>query len=221
VREVVGVVGDVKLDSLDQTRPSTTIYAPLGQLSKPPELDFRSFPMALVVRSTTAPGSMVSAVINAVHDVDRSVPVRDIFTMDDLVANSLSQPRLNMFLLGIFSALAVLLAGIGIYSVLSYSVRQRVPEIGIRLALGARLSDVLRLVLLEGMKPALLGVVIGIAGALALGRVVASLVFQVKPSDPLTFTGVVVLLGLIALLACLIPAYRASRVDPVIALRNE
>jgi predicted permease len=221
VREVVGIVGDVKLDSLDQTRPSTTIYAPLGQLSKPPELDFRSFPMMLVVRSTTSPGGMVAAVSNAVHDVDRSVPLRDISTMDDLVANSLLQPRLNMFLLGIFSGLAVLLAGIGIYSVLSYSVRQRVPEIGIRLALGARLTDVLRLVVLEGMKPALLGVVIGIAGALALGRVVASLVFQVKPSDPLTFAGVVVLLGMIALLACLIPAYRASRVDPVVALRNE
>jgi ABC-type antimicrobial peptide transport system permease subunit len=177
--------------------------------------------MTLVVRSTPSPGGMVSAVTNAVHDVDRNMPIRDIFTMDDLVANSLSQPRLNMLLLGIFAALAVLLAGIGIYSVLSYSVKQRVPEIGIRLALGARLTDVLRLVVIEGMKPALLGVAIGIAGALALGRVVASLVFHVKPADPLTFAGVVALLGMIALFACLIPAYRASRVDPVIALRNE
>ena len=221
VREVVGVVGDVKLDSLDQARPSTTLYAPLGQLTEPPELDFHSFPMMLVVRSTTSPASMVSAVTNAVHDVDRNMPVRDIRTMDDLISTSLSQPRLNMFLLGIFSAMAVLLAGIGIYSVLSYSVRQRVPEIGIRLALGARLSDVLRLVVLEGMKPALIGVAIGIGGALALGRVVASLIFQVKPSDPLTFAGVVALLAMIALLACIIPAYRASRVDPVVALRNE
>ena len=221
VREVVGVVGDVKLDSLDQARPSTTLYVPLGQLAKSAEFDWRSFPMTLVVRSTTSPGSMVSAVTNAVHEVDRDIPVRDIFTMDDLVANSLLQPRFNMLLLGVFAALAVLLAGIGIYSVLSYSVRQRVPEIGIRLALGARLTDVLRLVLIEGMKPALLGVAIGIGGALALGKVVASLVYQVKPSDPLTFAGVAVLLGMIALLACLIPAYRASRVDPVIALRNE
>lgn len=221
IREVVGVVGDVKLDSPDQARPSTTLYAPLGQLSKPAQGEWQSFPMVLVVRSTTAPGSMVSTVTNAVHDVDRNVPLRDIKTMDDLVSNSLLQPRLNMLLLGVFAGLAVLLAAIGIYSVLSYSVRQRVPEIGIRLALGARLSDVLRLVMIEGMKPALLGVVIGIGGALALGRVVASLVFQVKPSDPLTFAGVVVLLGMIALLACLIPAYRASRVDPVVALRNE
>jgi len=220
IREVVGVVGDVKLDSLDQARPSTTIYEPLGQLTKSP-IGWRSFPMSLVVRSTTSPGSMVSAVTNVIHDVEPNIPVRDVFTMDDLVANSLSQPRLNMFLLGIFSALAMLLAAIGIYSVLSYSVRQRVPEIGIRLALGARISDVLRLVVVEGMKPTLLGVVIGLAGAFALSRVVASLVFHVKPTDPLTFAGVAGLLGLVALLACLIPAYRASRVNPVVALRNE
>jgi predicted permease len=221
VREVVGVVGDVKLDSLDQSRPSTTLYVPLGQLSKSPDFEWRSFPMTLVVRSTTLPGSMVSAVTSAVHSVDPNIPIRDIFTMDDLVTNSLSQPRLNMLLLGVFSAVAVLLAVIGIYSVLSYSVRQKVPEIGIRLALGARLSDVLRLVVIEGMKPALIGVAIGVAGALALSRVVASLIFNVKPTDPLTFAGVTALLGLIALLACLVPAYRASRVNPVVALRNE
>lgn len=141
--------------------------------------------------------------------------------MEDLVKKSLSQPRFNMLLLGIFAGLAVLLAATGIYSVLSYSVRQRVPEIGVRLALGARLADVLRLVVMEGMKPALLGVAIGIVAALAMGRVVASFIYQVKPSDPLTFVAVAALLGFIAFLACVIPAYRASRVDPVIALRNE
>ena len=221
VREVVGVVGDVKLDSLDQARPSTTLYVPLDQLSKSSAFVWGSFPMTLVVRSTTAPGSMVSAVTNAMHEVDHDMPIRDIFTMDDLVRSSLSEPRLNMFLLGVFASLAVLLAAIGIYSVLSYSVRQRVPEIGIRLALGARLSDVLRMVVVEGMKPALLGVGIGITAALALGKVVASLVYQVKPSDPVTFAAVAGLLGLIALLACVVPAYRASKVDPVVALRNE
>ena len=221
VREVVGVVGDVKLDSLDQARPSTTLYEPVDQLSKSSAFVWGSFPMTLVVRSTTAPGSMVSAVTNAMHEVDHDMPIRDIFTMDDLVRSSLSEPRLNMFLLGVFAGLAVLLAAIGIYSVLSYSVRQRVPEIGIRLALGARLSDVLRMVVVEGMKPALLGVGIGIAAALALGKVVASLVYQVKPSDPVTFVGVAALLGLIALFACIVPAYRASKVDPVVALRNE
>jgi len=221
VREVVGLVGDVKLDGLDQQRPSTALYEPLGQLSKPGKLDFHSFPLTIVARSTVSPASMVSAVTNAIHDIDRNIPVRDVFTMDDLVSKSLSQPRFNMFLLGIFAGIAALLAAIGIYSVLSYSVRQRVPEIGIRLALGARLADVLRMVVFEGMKPALLGVAIGTLAALALGRVVSSLVYQVKPSDPITFVAVGALLGLIALIACLIPAYRASKVDPVVALRNE
>ena len=221
VREVVGVVGDVKLDGLDQERPSTTLYVPLDQVSKSEKFGWNSFPMTLVVRAKTAPAGMASAVTNAVQEVDHNIPVRDVFTMEDLVKKSLSQPRFNMLLLGIFAGLAVLLAATGIYSVLSYSVRQRVPEIGVRLALGARLADVLRLVVMEGMKPALLGVAIGIVAALAMGRVVASFIYQVKPSDPLTFVAVAALLGFIAFLACVIPAYRASRVDPVIALRNE
>lgn len=221
IREVVGVVGDVKLDSLDQARPSTTLYVPLGQLSAPANVIFHSFPMTFVVRSATAPSSMVSSVTNAVHSVDSTVPLRDIHTMDEVITKSLSQSRFNMLLLGAFAGLALLLAAIGIYSVLSYSVRQRVPEIGIRLALGARLTDVIRMVVVEGMKPALLGVAIGAVAALALGRVVTSLIYQVKPSDPVTFLAVGALLGIIALLACVIPAYRASKVDPVIALRNE
>jgi putative ABC transport system permease protein len=141
--------------------------------------------------------------------------------MNDLVTKSLSQSRVNTLLLGVFAGLALLLAAIGIYSVLSYSVRQRVPEIGIRLALGARMTDVLRMVVIEGMKPTLFGVAIGMAAALAMGRLVASMIFQVKPSDPATFLAVAALLAFIALLACIIPAYRASKVDPVIALRNE
>jgi putative ABC transport system permease protein len=177
--------------------------------------------MMLVVRTATTPGSMVSAVTNALHEVDGTVPVRDVFTMDDVITKSLSQSRFNTLLLGVFAGLALLLAAIGIYSVLSYSVRQRVPEIGIRLALGARMTDVLRMVVIEGMKPTLLGVAIGLVAALAMGRLVASLVFQVKPSDPTTFLAVAALLALIALLACVIPAYRASKVNPVVALRNE
>ena len=221
IREVVGVVGDVKLDSLDQSRPSATLYVPLDQISASGPNGWKSFPLTLVVRSATAPASMVSAVTSVVHEVDGTVPVRDVFTMDDVIANSLTQPRFNMFLLGVFAGLALLLAAIGIYSVLSYSVRQRVPEIGIRLALGATVSDVLRMVVIEGMKPTLIGVAIGGATALAMGRLVASLIFQVKPTDPATFVAVAALLAFIALLACIIPAYRASRVDPVIALRNE
>ena len=221
VRQVVGVVGDVKLDGLDQARPSTIVYMPLDQASAPVTGGWNSFPMTLVVRSASNPTGLISAVANAVHEVDREIPVRDIFTMDDLVTNSMSQPRLNMLLLGAFAGLALLLAAIGIYSVLSYSVKRRVQEIGIRLALGARMRDVLRMVIVEGMKPTLLGVVIGTAGALAIGHVLSSLIYGVKPTDPITFLSVAVLLGAIALLASIIPAYRAAKVDPMMALRFE
>jgi putative ABC transport system permease protein len=221
VREVVGVVGDVKIDGLDQTRPSPTLYFPLDQISASTTGGWRSFPMALVVRSPSGSAGIVSAVSNAVHDVDREMPLRDILTMDDLVANSLSSRRFNMLLLGAFAGLALLLAAVGVYSVLSYSVKRSVREIGIRLALGAQLSDVLRGVVFEGMKPVLLGVLVGTAGALALGRVLSNLIYEVKPTDPVTFLAVTVLLGLIALLASILPAYRATKVDPMVALRYE
>jgi len=221
VREVVGIVGDVKLDGLDQTRPSTALYFPLGQVSVPANGGWSSFPMSLVVRSSSGSTGLVSAVSNAVHQVDREMPLRDIQAMDDLVANSLSQQRFNMLLLGAFAALALLLAAVGIYSVLSYSVKRSVREIGIRLALGARVGDVLRMVVLEGMKPTLLGVAIGVSGALALGRILSGLIYGVKSTDPITFVTVAGLLTLIALVASMIPAYRATKVDPMVALRYE
>jgi predicted permease len=221
VREVVGVVGDVKLDSLDQARPNAALYFPLDQISPSSNGGWGSFPMTLVVRSASGSAGMVSPVMNVVHDVDPEIPLRDILTMDDLVANSLSQQRFNMLLLGAFAGLALLLAAIGIYSVLSYSVKRSVREIGIRLALGARLGDVLRGVVFEGMKPTLLGVAIGVAGALLLGRVLSSLIFEVRPTDPFTFVVVTALLSAIALLASIIPAYRATKVDPMVALRYE
>jgi putative ABC transport system permease protein len=221
VREVVGVVGDVKLDSLDQTRPNAALYFPLDQVSASANGGWNSFPMTLVVRSASASAGMVPAVTNAVQGVDPDMPLRDILTMDDLVANSVSQQRFNMLLLSAFAGLALLLAAVGIYSVLSYSVKRSVREIGIRLALGARLSDELRRVVFEGMKPTLLGVAIGTAGALLLGRVLSSLIFEVRPTDPITFVAVTLLLAVIALLASIIPAYRATRVDPMVALRYE
>src|SRR6202021_704839 len=184
VREVVGVVGDVKLDSLDQARPSATLYFPLDQVSVPANGGWTSFPMTLVVRSHSGSGDLASAVSNAVHEVNRDMPLVDISTMDDLVANSLSQPRFNMLLLGAFAGLALLLAAVGIYSVLSYSVKRSVREIGIRLALGAQVGDVLRQVVMEGMKPALLGTALGVAGALALGRQLSSLIFEEQPTAP-------------------------------------
>jgi len=221
VREIVGVVGDVKIDGLDQTRPSATLYVPASQVDAGFAGQWRSFPMTLVVRTANSPGGIVSAATNAVHEVDPELPVRDVLTMNEVMANSVAQQRFNMMLLGAFGVLALFLAAIGIYSVLSYSVRRRVQEIGIRLALGARLADVLRMVVVEGMKPVLFGVVLGIAGAFALGRLLASLIYAVRPTDPLTFFGAAVLLALISLLACMIPAYRATRVDPLAALRYE
>jgi predicted permease len=220
VREVVGVVGDVKADGLDQTRSPATLYYPFGQLTSAGEA-WRSFPMTLVVRSSSNPSSLVSAVSRAVADVDSTVPVRDVLTMDDLVENSLSEQRLTLYLLGAFAILALVLAAIGIYSTLSYTVKRRVPEIGIRFALGASLPDVLRMIVFEGMRPTLLGLLLGVAGALALARVMSSLIYGVSPSDVLTFLSVSVLLAAIALLASIIPARRAAKVDPIVALRYE
>ena len=221
IREVVGVVGDVKLDSLDEMRPSATLYFPLDQVSVPAAGGWRSFPMTLLVRSRSGSGELASSVSNAVHEVDRDIPLVDISTMDELVENSLSQQRFNMLLLGAFAALALLLAAVGIYSVLSYSVKRSVREIGIRLALGAPVGEVLRMVVLEAMKPTLLGVAIGAAGALALGRVLSSLIFGVRPTDPVTFVAVAALLAAVALVASIVPAYRATKVDPMVALRYE
>jgi putative ABC transport system permease protein len=221
IREVVGVVGDVKLDSLDEMRPSATLYFPLDQVSVPAAGGWRSFPMTLLVRSRSGSGELASAVSNAVHEADRDIPLVDISTMDELVENSLSQQRFNMLLLGAFAALALLLAAVGIYSVLSYSVKRSVREIGIRLALGAPVGEVLRMVVFEAMKPTLLGVAIGTAGALALGRVLSSLIFGVRPTDPVTFVAVAALLAAVALVASIVPAYRATKVDPMVALRYE
>src|SRR4051812_59335 len=220
-REVVGVVGDVKSDGLDQARTASALYLPMGQVSAVANEAWRSYPMTIVVRSASNPTSLVSAVTAAIRETDRDVPVVDVRTMDELVKSSLSQERFSLLLLGAFALLAVLLAAVGIYSVLSYSVRRRVQEIGIRLALGARLSDVLRMIVIEGMKPTLLGVTIGAVGALALARVMSSLVYGVKPTDPITFLAVTFLLAVVALLATIVPAYRAAKVDPMVALRYE
>jgi len=221
VREIVGVVGDVKMDGLDQTRPSSSLYIPLAQLTPSSLAEWQSFPMILVIRTANDPAAIVSAATNTVHEINSDIPVRDVLSMNAVLANSVGQQRFNMLLLGAFGVLALLLAAIGIYSVLSYSVRRRLQEIGIRLALGAKLDDVLRMVVFEGMKPVIFGVALGIAGAFALGRLLASLVFSVRPTDPITFFAAAALLALISLFACVIPAYRATRVDPIAALRYE
>jgi predicted permease len=220
-REIVGIVGDVKDSGLDVVDPVATLYLPLGQLSTPLLGAWTSFPMSLVVRTNSNPSSLTSAVTSAVHQVDSELPLLQIRTMQDVVGESLAQQRFNMQLLAVFAGLALLLAAIGIYSVLSYSVKRRVREIGIRMALGAQVRDVLRLIMIEGMRPTLIGVAIGLAGALALGRVLANLIYGVKPTDPMTFAAVSALLAAVGLFATIIPAYRATRVEPMKTLRDE
>jgi putative ABC transport system permease protein len=220
-RRVVGVVGDVKLDALSQTRPTQAVYIPLAQVSAARGEEWHSFGMSLTVRTNIDPLAAVPAITNAVHEMDSDVPLLNIKTMDDAVSESLSQQRFTMLLLLWFAGLAVLLAAVGIYSVLSYSVRRRMREIGIRMALGAEVGDVLRMVMVEGMKPTLIGVVIGLAGALALGRVLSSVIYGVTARDVTTFVSVAAFMFCVGLLASTVPAYRATRVDPMKTLRDE
>lgn len=219
-REIVGVVGDVKLDALSGTEKAA-LYYPAAQLTTPAGVDWRSFGFTLAARTSTDAESAGQTVVNAVHEIDPTIPVTEVHTMESIVNDSLTQRRFTMLLLIGFGALAVLLAGVGIYSVLAYSVRRRWREIGIRVALGARVKDVLRMVVVDGIKPALLGVVVGGVGALALGRVLANLVYGVSTKDVPTLLVVSMLLIVVALLASIVPAYRATRVEPLQVLREE
>jgi ABC-type antimicrobial peptide transport system permease subunit len=182
---------------------------------------FQAFPVALSLRTANDPVNATSALRGALRELAPEMPLLEIRPMQALVAESLSPQRFNMFLLAAFAGLALLLAGVGIYSVLAYSVRQRVREIGVRMALGARMSDVLRRVVVDGMKPTLLGVAIGVAVALALSRLLSTLVFGVQATDAATFVGVALLLTVVGLLASIFPAWRATRVNPLKVLRDE
>jgi putative ABC transport system permease protein len=177
--------------------------------------------MFLVLRSSVDPAGLTSAVRDAVAAIDKDQPVFNVTTMQQLVDDSVSTPHITLVLLGLFSGLALILAAIGIYGVISYSVQQRTHEIGIRMALGAQRSDVLRLVVGQGIKLAAIGVVMGIAAALSLMRLMTTLLFGVGANDPITFAAAAVILFLVALAACYIPASRAIAVDPMVALRYE
>ncbi len=220
VRQIVGVVADVRGDALNHD-PQDMIYTPLAQLSQASIREWHSFGFNLVVRTKIDPASAAPAIVGAVHSYDPSEPVTDIRTLAEIVDQSISQQRFTMMLLATFAALALLLAGIGIYSVLAYSVRRRLREIGIRMALGAQVDDVLRVVVIDGLKPALIGVVLGAVAALALAPLLAALVYGISPRDWPTFGLVCVVLILVALVACVAPAVRATRVEPVHILRDE
>ncbi|HEY6269933.1 MAG TPA: ABC transporter permease [Candidatus Acidoferrum sp.] len=212
---VIGVVGDVKHSGLDQpTDPA--VYTPFPQSNE----IWRSF-MTLAIRTRGVSSGLVEEVKKQVWSLDSRIPVSDVHTMDELMAVSLAQQRFNMLLLGLFAALALVLAAVGIYGMMAYRVGQRMHEIGIHIALGAQRRDVLRLVLGEGAKLACFGIGIGIAGAIVLTRLMTSLLFEVKPTDPETFAVVAIVLAIVALAACYVPTRRAMRVDPMVALRYE
>jgi putative ABC transport system permease protein len=209
---IVGVVGDTKMYGL--ANPARLeVYVPFRQ-------DANS-DMNLVVKSGADPAALTSAIREAVQSIDKDQPLTAISTMKELVSNSVATRRMTLVLLGLFSGLALVLGAIGIYGVISYSVAQRTHEIGIRMALGAPRGDVFRLVVGEGLKLAGVGIAIGIAAALGLARLMSSLLYGISATDFETFTGVAVLLALVALLACYVPARRAMRVDPTVALRYE
>jgi predicted permease len=222
--EVVGVVGHVKHWGLDVDGDAkhpilAQAYLPFMQIpdqfwSGPPQSE-------VVVRSKGSPAGMAPAIRDAIEKMNGENVMYETKPLEQIVADSLAARRFSMILLGVFAALALLLSSIGIYGVISYVVGQRTHEIGIRMALGAQRSHVLRLMLGEGMKMALLGVAIGIAAALGLAQLMTKMLFGVSAADPITFCAVALVLANVALTACYIPARRAMRVDPMVALRYE
>jgi putative ABC transport system permease protein len=211
-RTVVGVVGDVSQYGLDRKIPMQ-IYLP--------EAQYPTSSMTLVVRSSTEPSSLVGSIRQELAAIDPDQAVSNVATMEQLLADSISLRRFSMLLLIIFACVALVLAAIGIYGVISYSVTLRTHEIGIRIALGAQTSDVVKMIVGGGLKLVLVGIALGLGGAYALTRIMASLLYGVSAADPLTFAAVALLLAGVALLACYIPARRATKVDPMEALRYE
>jgi putative ABC transport system permease protein len=211
-RQIVGVVGDVRHYGLAEEAP-IEIYRPFYQARWP-------F-FTLVVRGIMEPVQLANSLRQAIGAVDKDQPIQSIRMMDELAYDSVALRRASMVLLAIFAAVALLLAALGIYSVMSYTVAQRTQEIGIRMALGAQQQDVLMLVTREAILLAVTGVVLGLLGAFAMTRFLATLLYGVQPTDPVTFLGVSVLLTVVALLASYLPARRAANVDPMVALRYE
>lgn len=206
--QIVGVVGNVHQFGLENP-PTYDVYFSGG------------WKQSLIIRTASDPASLAPSVVDVIHKVDPKLPVTKVLTMDNLLLDSVSPRRFSMVLVGIFASLALLLSAAGVYGVMSYAVVQRTREIGLRMALGALPRSVLGLIVARAVRLALIGIVVGIAGALALAHLLATLLYGVRPTDPVTFAGVAFVLLLVALLACYLPAHRAMRVDPIVALRYE
>jgi predicted lysophospholipase L1 biosynthesis ABC-type transport system permease subunit len=210
-REVVGVVGDTKVFSLDKDTENQ-MYVPYRQ-------DSGWSTLTLVVRTTGEAGAFAGSVRQAIRAVDKDIPTYNLRTLNEVVSTSVAPRRVPMLLLSAFAGVAMLLAMLGIYGVTSYYVTQRTHEIGVRMALGARIGDVLKLVLRRAMLLAVVGIGIGVAGAIAITRYMTSLLFGVKPIDTWTFVAVAIVLGAVVVVACLVPARRAAKIDPLEALK--
>jgi putative ABC transport system permease protein len=210
---VLGVVGRVKMEGLSQDSNRVQGYFPFLQIP--------SSGMTVIVKGSADPNQMVSAIREQVRQIDADQPIYSVRTMDEIRSESVAGERLNLTLLSLFAGIALVLAIVGIYGVMSYSVTQRTHEIGIRMAIGAQPRDVFKMIMGQGMMLAFIGVAIGLVGAFALTRLMATMLFGVEPTDPATFIGIAVLLTSVALVACYVPGRRATKVDPVVSLRYE
>jgi ABC-type antimicrobial peptide transport system permease subunit len=210
--EIIGVVGNMRERGLD-TDPTLAVYIPY--------LGTGSTPIQFVVHAAGDPQNLMPAMRSALAQIDSALPIARVQTFDQIIERSLSGRRFNTLLLSAFAAVALLLAMAGIYGVLAYAVARRTAEIGVRVALGATPQNILRLIVGQGMRPILLGIAAGLAGAFWLSRFVAGLLFGIEAADPLTFAGVAAIVTLTALAACCVPALRALRINPVTALREE
>ncbi len=220
-RQIVGIVGDVKQTGLNNSTGIASLYWPAAQVSTPSQESWRSVPLALAVRTTVAPRTLATAITDAVHQVNKDVPVDNVLTLEEFVEETLSQNSANMQLLSIFGLLALVLSTVGIYSVLAYSVKRGMKDIGLRIAFGATRSDVMQFVVTQAIKPTAIGIVIGLVAAYSLSRLVKSMVYGVSAHDTLTFVAVTVLLVLVAFVASLVPALRATRISPLAVIRDE
>ncbi|MGH9631885.1 MAG: FtsX-like permease family protein, partial [Bryobacteraceae bacterium] len=210
--EIVGVIADEKVGGLDDNQ-SAGMYVPLAQSP--------NYNTSIVVQGSVEPSGLVKSIERQVHQINKDQALTDIRTLEQIKSESVAPNRLRTLLLTVFASIALLLSALGIYGVISYSVAQRTHELGIRSALGATAGSLVRLVIGNGMVMAMIGLVIGLAGSYAVTRTLSTLLFNISPTDPLTMILVAFILSVIAVLACYLPARRATRVDPMEALRYE